>query len=64
MSLSGSQTTRLALGGPGLAYAGFTAKSAAEVITPSSIDWVLPDNKVHFQIEGGLVHWTIPDDER
>ena len=32
MSLSGSQITRLAPGGPGMAYAGFTAKEAAAVI--------------------------------
>ena len=32
MSMSGSQITRIAPGGPGMAYAGFTAKEAAAVI--------------------------------
>jgi len=32
MSLSGAQITRIAPGGPGMAYAGFTAKEAAAVV--------------------------------
>ena len=35
MALSGNQITRSSIGGPGFAYAGFTAKAASSIITAS-----------------------------
>jgi len=36
MALSSGQVTRIAVGGPGLAYAGFSPKSETAIVAPTS----------------------------
>ena len=59
MALSGTQITRLAPGGSGLAYAGFVAKSTA--LPTDGLEYTAPQVLFHYTADDELFHYTAPD---
>jgi len=71
MSLSGTQKTRLAIGGPGLRYAGFTAKSelvvivaAPSMVTPDERTYDVPFDDRNYDVPFDDRNYDVPFDDR
>lgn len=61
MALSGAQVTGIGIiGFPGLAYAGFTDKSASAVVVIPGLEYSIPDNKLHFTMDENHLDYELP----
>ena len=59
MALDGNEYTRIAVGGPGIAYGVVTDKAESAAIVVPGLEWTLPNRKAHFTLNNGKSHFTL-----
>lgn len=59
MALDGNEYTRIAVGGPGIAYGVITDKVEAAVLAGPGIGYTLDVNRLHYTMPEEDMHYTL-----